>query len=791
MSDDDAFAILPGKSPLRCRASARISARLRADAWTPTPSPTNPPIPIMPQFSPVPASRPLILVRRIRPLTLLLAIVGLGGTTGWAASATWTGGTGTQAWSNGANWSTDPAVPGATSGTTNADVATFNTATAGTNVTIDAGRNIRTLTFGAGAGVFTIGETTANTGEALSLSSSGNITLETGVTATTTINAPLILQPASSSTAGTSSFNNSAISGADTTASTPKLNFAGDISGGTTSAGITLTLAGTVGTRNGSNSASALTSANTISGVISDGGATNGLAVTINGTNTSSSRINAWNLTGANTFSGNVTLTTGTLYFNSLANIGQASALGTGSKGTISVAGNGFLIYTGGAATSNRTITAAGGSLFNNGTGLLTLDGAITNTSGIVLRGNNAITVNGLISGPASLTKTNGNLLTLTNAANSFAGSVNLSAGMISVASLANGGLNSPLGAGNTILIGQNQTSDNIATLRFTGASGGATNRTFILQSGSANTVGSPATAILENTVAGQTLTLNGNFRSNGSVLAAADYFGAIELIGAGHGVYSGILGGLSGGAFSTTPTNIKLTKSGLGTWELSAANIYYGTTTVSAGKLHVSGSLNGTRGVSVAGNATLSGNGTIRPGDGANVSATAQVSVAANGILAPGGTSTIGALTLDSSSSTAANILNLASSAKMQLRLDTGLQSDRISLLNGSANDILFGGNNVINFTDLTAGTLAVGNYTLFTADVASAYSGLTLDGQTITGGLAIGSGLEAYSGSTLAVSGDDIVLQLIPEPTSAVLLGFGLLVFATRRTRSGGNHR
>ena len=61
-----------------------------------------------------------------------------------AADASWTGGTGTQLWSTGTNWSPTSA-PGATSGTTNSDTATFNTAAGATTITIDAGRNLLNL----------------------------------------------------------------------------------------------------------------------------------------------------------------------------------------------------------------------------------------------------------------------------------------------------------------------------------------------------------------------------------------------------------------------------------------------------------------------------------------------------------------------------------------------------------------------------------------------------------------------------------------------------------------------
>ena len=96
---------------------------------------------------------------------------------------------------------------------------------------------------------------------------------------------------------------------------------------------------------------------------------------------------------------------------------------------------------------------------------------------------------------------------------------------------------------------------------------------------------------------------------------------------------------------------------------------------------------------------------------------------------------------------------------------------------MNGAANDIVFGGSNVINFTDLSSGSLAHGAYTLFTADVANAYSGF--------GSLSIGTGLGAYTGSTLQVVGNNIMLNVVPEPTTWALLAFSLTTVMVMRRR------
>ncbi len=709
-----------------------------------------------------------------------------------AADAVWNGPTGTQAWATDGNWSPATA-PGATTGTANQDSATFSTAGAGTLITIDAGRNIKNLNFSTPGGVYTIGSEGANGGAALHLSSGGTIKVNNDVTSTTTVNAPLILEAATSGTAGTYTFSNSANS-TTAAATTPKLNFNGGISGGTTSSTVTLTLAGTVGGRSGANATDALNQANTISGIISDGGAQGGLSLTIGGT--AGSVLNAWNLTALNTFSGSVS-NSGVLYFNSIGNKGEASALGTGSTVGATITVGGHFLYIGGTTSTDRAFTGSGGSFYNNGGGILTLNGAITG-SGIAFRGNNTIVVNGLISGAGfGLTKTNGNTLILTNNANSFgSATLSLAAGIISATSIADKSVNSAIGAGTAIAFGQNQTGDNIGRLQLTSPTGGSSNRDMVINGGASNTLAGPAGAFLENTVAGQMMTMTAAIRTASSGTSAS--YTSLELGGAGNGTMNGTIGGMTNAI--TTPTNLALIKSGAGIWTTNGSNIFYGKTTVNGGSLLLGSAakLDGTSGVVVAANATLGGAGTIRTDNtsapvlavaGANPAGTVTgtIAVAANGILAPGLANATGTLTIDSGTSSATNVLTLAANAKFRFKLDAGLQSDMISLINGSASDILFGGN-TIDFTDLTGGQLAAGTYTLFTANVANAYAGLTVSGGTITSGLSIGSGLASYSGSTLGLSGNDIVLTIaVPEPGQAALLLSGLIpIFFRRRRRS-----
>ena len=102
-------------------------------------------------------------------------------------------------WSTSTNWASG-AVPGATLGTSNTDVATFSTplGTFGTSlnpIIIDsATQNIGGITFTGAAGNFTIGS--ALLSNSLYLTSGGMIQINSSLTATNaieTINAPLVI----------------------------------------------------------------------------------------------------------------------------------------------------------------------------------------------------------------------------------------------------------------------------------------------------------------------------------------------------------------------------------------------------------------------------------------------------------------------------------------------------------------------------------------------------------------------------------------------------------------------
>jgi autotransporter-associated beta strand protein len=309
-------------------------------------------------------------------------------------------------------------VAGNTSGAsdTSADTVTFGTTT-GTNgtllapIVIDANRNIKSLAFTAlnSTAGFVIGSTTGNT---LYLTTGGSAAIPEGEINTETINAPLVI--GTSGGASTYTFNDTG----DT--NSMGLDLGGTITGGGGSGTLALTFNGGSGGGGGTY--------NIVSGIISDSGTinmttgvgTNVTSVTISGTIVQGGG-NHWDFTGANTYSGGTTLSSGYLV------IGNNNALGSG---TLSVGSNSIFETDGGNYTiannvtwtntgSSNTAFSGAGNLsvtgtttfgtspsqryYNEGSGTLTLSGTVnlsastTNAAGDFLAGPGTWNISGTI----------------------------------------------------------------------------------------------------------------------------------------------------------------------------------------------------------------------------------------------------------------------------------------------------------------------------------------------------------------------------------------------------------
>ncbi len=266
-------------------------------------------------------------------------------------------------------------------------------------------------------------------------------------------------------------------------------------------------------------------SGNIVSGVFSDGSSVG----PVNKTNTST-----WILSGANTNTGAITVTAGTLQ---IGNAGTTGSLST----TSTIANNATLTF-------NRTNTITQGTDFVS-----------------VISGSGALIQNG-----------SGGTLVL-NGSNTYTGATTVSAGTLKLGATG-GGTNTPLGttgagtsvtAGATLdLAGYALGTAEALTLNGTGISSGGA----LMNSGAATTysglvtLGSTGVSILGGT---GTIAL-----SNVGTITGSGY--ALTLGGAQGGSITSIIGTVAG----------TVTKQDAGIWTLSGSNTYTGLTTISAGTL-------------------------------------------------------------------------------------------------------------------------------------------------------------------------------------------------------------
>ncbi len=434
-----------------------------------------------------------------------------------------------------------------------------------------------------------------------------------------------------------------------------------------------------------------------------------------------------WLLTGANTYTSTTIVSAGDLQVNSIAPTGSAQPLGEGT-GPITLGAattSGTLEYTGGvAANLQRPITVSGVG-----------GGVVTNSGGAVL------TLSGAIS-------TGGRTLTLTGGAFDVAGQIagtaagsNLNVSNASVVLENTNAYNGPT----------NVTNGGLLQNGVTNALPG--NTTLTLGESSFNTSGTYDLNGFNQTIGG----LN-SAGSGSQVVTNSGASGVNTLTFSGSGTYAGTIkdGATATTAVATTTGSVQI---------LAGANTYSGVTTVGAGTLIVSGSLNGTSSVAVTGG-TLGGTGTITTGNNGNVT------VGTLGSLAPGG-SAPGALTL--SLGTGFLDLSAATASLGWLNFGLGTSSDEISLTTGTVNLGAGFGFGDFNFTN--TGGFGQGTYVLFSSN-NPILGTLTNPSGTVLG---LGANLQFANG------GDELVLNVVPEPSTGVAIvgGIGALMGCQRFRR------
>lgn len=436
-----------------------------------------------------------------------------------------------------------------------------------------------------------------------------------------------------------------------------------------------------------------------------------------------------WFFTGANTFTGTVAVTEGTLNVNAIDGTAtNAQPLGTGT-GAITLGATtttGTLEYTGAAATLSRPVTVGGvggGVIRNSGGQLLTLAGAITTSGRPLTLTGGPVLVTGQIAGTAANSNVIVDGVTVTlSGANTYNGATQV----INGGTLQNGATDAVPTTTSTVTLGET-TNNTSATYDLNGF-----NQT-LKGLASAGT----GTLIVTNNAASGTSTLT---QTGTSTFA----------------------GEIQDGATAT----VAVTKSTGGTFTLSGTSTYTGATEISGGTLLVSGSLHGTVNVAVDSGGTLAGKGTITTGNDGNVT------VASGGFLSPGNNNAgklalaLGLGQLD---------LSGAAGGTGWLKFDLGTTSDQVALTSGTLN--IGTGLDLDDFSFTGVAGFGVGTYTLFNTS------------QPIVGELGSNlSGTVLGFDATLqyADGGNDLVLVVVPEPgTVATLIGGVATLLGWQRSR------
>jgi fibronectin-binding autotransporter adhesin len=461
-------------------------------------------------------------------------------------------------------------------------------------------------------------------------------------------------------------------------------------------------------------------------------------------------------LSAANSFTGALSINQGTLSVNSIANSGVASALGAGSAINLgNAAATGTLIYTGAGGSTNRAVslasTAGGdGTITNNGSGALVFSGTFSNagTSGsaktLTLSGSNTgandfqSALVDSAGGALAVVKTGAGAWTLSGTS-SFTGPISVSQGTLSINSIANTGANSAIGAGGVITIGS---GTNVAgTLTYTGAAA-STNRTVNLAA-----------------------TTTGAATINGSGTGALIFTGTFTNAGTGAKLLT--LGGTNAdaneiqGVIPNGSGTLSVTKTDAGSWILSGANTYSGTTTLSSGALVLNNA--GSGGASSAigtGGFTFAG-GTVDNTSGSPITLSTNNAVAWNGSLGFGGTNNLsfgtGVVTISNANQTVT--LNGGSTLAFGEAQWNSVNASRTLTVNqgtGSGAKLLLGG-----FQLNTNADTAARNRTIL-GDGGVEISGLVANGNLFSNSLAYSgtgtltlSAANTYAGGTTLNSG------------------------------------
>ncbi|MES2922228.1 MAG: autotransporter-associated beta strand repeat-containing protein [Verrucomicrobiota bacterium] len=478
-------------------------------------------------------------------------------------------------------------------------------------------------------------------------------------------------------------------------------------------------------------------------------------------------------LSGSNSYGGGTSITgSTTLNINGDAALG---AVPVSPSTNLTFTGSGILF--GGATTialdANRGIQINTGATatFQAGgtTNVLTLNGAVSNQSNT---GNFSLATNTTNATTGTVVLAGSNTFA-TGSTISLGGGTNLGGGILRLANsnaLGSNAVTLNAAGGNSNWIGAVELSGGVtigsnATLNISGHNQGGTSADNLRNlsgnnafNGSINITGTGGAYQINSDEAGSTLTIGGNI--NNTLNSSR----TLNFIGAGDTTVNGSLA-----QTGPTGTLLVVAKSGNGTLTLSNTSVYTGATTVSAGTLFVNGSLGNTA-VAVTGG-TLGGTGSIA------------------GTVAVSGTGKLAAGTSIESLATGALTMSVGSTFAYEAANNSSIGADLVAV-NGtlSLTDVTL---------DLTGSNLASGTWVLgdkvtlisyMSGGVTSGFTGF-LDNTVYTYGsnewrfdyndTTPGTN---YASDTLG-STSFVTMTVIPEPTVALLSGFGLLALLRRR--------
>ncbi|WP_395750338.1 beta strand repeat-containing protein [Prosthecobacter sp.] len=410
--------------------------------------------------------------------------------------------------------------------------------------------------------------------------------------------------------------------------------------------------AGSGTVRNQNATAATLTISSTadaaFAGILADGNGGGALSVIKTGTF-------AQSLSGANTFTGGLTLNQGVLNVNNSSALGGTASTFTINGGTLgNSSGAAIAIANSNAVVINGDFTATLSSALDLGAGAVNLGTAAGTTRTLNVTSGTLTLSGGIADGATAtgITKTGAGTLALSGTS-TFSGQVTVSAGNLLVRS--SGALG---GTGNGVVMastaGHLQLDSNITV------TGESVTTLYIENVSGNNTWAGPVRATV-----GATLTLDavaGSLLIQGNVNAASTDSTSHTFIvtGSGTGEIQGVLS-----------NTLAVNKTGTGTWVFSGANTYTSATNVNVGVLQVGKAgvgQTGTGAVSVAANASLSGTGVVQ-GSSFTLNASATLYAGDGTTAANHGTLTFSPL--------AAASYNLAAGSKISLDITTATLSD------------------------------------------------------------------------------------------------------------------